>query len=1098
MSLGLYFDFHIPLALSRLIQDLVGNKNFDPRAPAPSVDTAVREWYSQPRTSQDPTIEVVTVKFKLPMSIANIAFDITRMSSQMEVWYQDRQNNWRQALDRDRVPLTLTLSTSSTTSWYTYSSDVYPIVAKAVQIRVSRQPDAALQGFPYPIGIRNTLIKRNVYTRNQGVQNFEDEQDSLGNVITKYIKDWAPSQAVDGDALTHWKSGPMPDPSAVVSMYVDMRAPDGTPQMMDSLYLDPVYTGQHLNVYYSSDETVTALRASPITVVPSDELNNTWSLTVGRTDSPSQGSLYQFPFSHGPMEAQNAWFGLAWRPDFPSSDAPSSDPVLLRVTPTIDVPTVFAPRLTYNAGSSRFDLRFYNGTTPITFSTGSVTFAAKQNLRIVCGWEYAADGTKSILMVVMDSAGKVISRTEHAAPTLPSVVSLDGNIAMQNFRGLMTALVIKLESWQANSDAFLANPTFYTSPEPVLPDSNGVVPSTSLDNAVYSVDWTQQEHGMGGPDASFYTGKTWTPIWKDYVAEKGTLFLPSAISAKYLKLEFTSLMQEPYPIYEAGIDVQYQVFPVTVQRASSLNISASGSISLDGGTLSASGGISVNGKPINWLDPMSVLNAANAVLRPTVQPITVETGPGYVTSSLPHTADKPLSGDFDLEVSGSAVYSRPPLEAHILAQAQYYTSILDSALAGLPEQLSVPWREFANAVPDALSMIFGGSTASTGPVKGSDYWVFPGQTLKLPTSIMEALTGLSTTISARATYDNRIRFTTTSVHRYEIKTVRRDAAIAYFAGVREVVPMVTSYINNADNDEWTFSTYMPSQWTMQNTKTYANGVIGVADGQPVGTLYKSFRTTTQFTRVHADFRDSGLVRSDDMWASATSDQLAPGAKTLPEGDIGGGMWGDSFAEWSDDVVDWGAPEALVAISVDADRSYQGRRVLRLSRAAGAGIAGVSLRQQTNLNKNVLYRLGCVIYKPVGNTNTVVLQMVRNSTQEVIHQETVPVVAGQWFTWSSSMKEYLFDDTECSVQMILSGDQAEDIYLSDLYTEIAGVRYFLQLGGSGNFNQEVTELAYRNSAYAVTQRPATECAVTVFIVSPNAYALGMTLRPTYVR
>ena len=115
---------------------------------------------------------------------------------------------------------------------------------------------------------------------------------------------------------------------------------------------------------------------------------------------------------------------------------------------------------------------------------------------------------------------------------LPTQVTLDGSIGITNFRGLLTAYVIKLENWSAGQTAFQANPAVYVSPDPVLPNANGTIPSSSLDNAIYAAAWASQEHGTGGDHQSRYADKTWTPIWKNYASTKGKLFFPQQVSLK--------------------------------------------------------------------------------------------------------------------------------------------------------------------------------------------------------------------------------------------------------------------------------------------------------------------------------------------------------------------------------------------------------------------------------------------------------------------------------------------------------------------------------------------------------------------------------------
>lgn len=1091
-----YLDYHIPLELAKLVQELQEGTNTSGTTKA----TAKREWFSQPRTSGDPTIEVITTTFKLPMSISHVSLEITRMSSKTELWYQDRQNNWRQLLDRDRMPLSVTVSTASLASWYTYSSDVYPVVAKAFQIRVQRVADVGLQGLPYSIGIRNTLIKRNVHTRDQATQAFEDEQDVLGNVVTKYIKDWAPNFAIDNNAVSHWRSGPMPTPSAVVSMYIDMRDENGGPSMMDSLYLDPLYFGQNLNLYYSSDDTVTDLRVSSLSVIPDVTEEVEWNQTVGLQDG-THPSQYLFPFAHGPQREQDAWFGLAWRPSFAAdaSDAPALNPVLMGVTPSAYVTGVFAPTLTYNVGLRRLELSFFDGTTEVDAYSSSLSFKAGDELRIAVGWVYE-NGQRRVMLSVRDTKGNYLALTEGEHVGIPTVISFDGQAGLRNFKGLVTAMVVKLESWRDNAPRFSSSPISYCSPDPVLPDANGNIPSTTLDNSIFSVDWTTQQFGMGGMDSSFYTGKTWTPIWRDYISQKGTIVLPQPITAKFLKLEFSNLTPEPYPIFETGIEVKYQVFPITVEQEASISVSVGGTASIEGGVVSGGFGAVVNGKAVNWLDLGSVLDAAKAILMPTGKEVVVQAGPGYVTSALPHTADKLIRGDFDLEVSGSATYSREAMNSLVTTAGHLLTSMLEPYAPGV-SQLPIPWDVLASFIPNSVSfgLNLGDGKNDATPVRAEDYWMFPGQMLQLPAEVMQGLAGLSASISGRASYNNRLRFTTTSVHRYEYKTLARSEAIAYFAGLREVVPMMTSYIDTADHDRWEFTSYVPAQWSKQNVEFLSNGLVARAAGsaQP-GTLSKTLATTTAFSRVHLEARDTGLIRSDALWASETSDQLAPGAKRYPES-IPGASWGDTFAEWGDTVEPWGSPRGQVMISLDGDRSYQGRRVIKISRLALAGEGGISLRQSTNLTAGVMFRLGCVVYKPSDNDNWIRLELLHNPTETVLHTELVPVVAGQWFEWQSRFAEFKGDlSDDYSLRLTVGGDKAEDVYLSDLYTEIAGVRYMVKLGALSQPTIDVTELVYRNSAYATTSVPATSCTVTTVIVSPQAYASGLTLTPTYVR
>jgi hypothetical protein len=1090
---GLFFDFHFPLSLVHLIEELLGLKNFDPKNPAVPIDTSTREWYSQPRVSTDATTEVITINYKLPLSVSEFSADILRKSCHVEVWYRDRSNNWRQMLDRQRVPLALDLSQSDAQSWYKYKSSVYPIVAKSVQVRVRRTPDPSVAnaGVPYSVGLRDILVKRNVYERNQGVLNLEDEQDVLGNVISKYIKDWDASKAVDADAVTFWRSGPQPDPSAVVSLYLDVRNQSGDAQTIDRLYIDPVHSGQHLNIYHSVDETVGTRKLSPIAVMPDEDTNTDWRVGVGRWDlRAAQPSRYAFSSYWGPQFQKDAWVGIEWTPDFDATDGPSQPSNLLKVTAT-STQLSYSPEISYEPGGGLFRLIFRrDGYSPITYTAGiGQTFLKDEPLKIVVGWAY---GPSRIFIKVTNRRGETVALTEAQSGLLPNLVSFDGQLEFSNFRGLLTATAINMEDYASQADTFLANPTVYVSPEPVLPDEQGNIPASSLDNSIYAADWTQQQHGIGGPDSSEFAEKTWTPIWKNFVAEKGMLFFPQMVATKYIKLEFTNLTEEPYPIYESGIDVSYKVFPISVQQ-----VATTGPRLYTGSEVGGLFGVAnLNGiKSLNIFNPLQVINAVGTIVTPQYEPVRVDTGPGYVTTAVPHLNDSPISNTYRLELSKTAIYRRDQLAPYVLAQDAVSTTIKGEGLIKLQPYTNIPWQEIYAANPGAIE-----TRQSIGavPVRGTNWWIFPGQELKVPASVMERLTSTSTVTERRATLERRVRFTTSAVHRYDIRTVRRDAAVAYFAGVREVIPFVASYIFGQDKDSYDFPLYSDDQWALTNVRTTLSGPITWDGNGDMGTAYFSFQTQSNFAKLFAEFRDSGLVRSDALWASANSDQLVPGASIIPESPDGA-AWLDSFVDWTDATVGWGAPRGVVAVNLDGDRRYQGRRVLKFTRVAGAGEAGIRLQQETNFIEGALFRLGCVVYKPIENDNILLIRLVRRSDGVIVHESPVELTTNRWIDFTTPLLEVPDGtDQDYDLELVLTGDDADELYVSDLYSELALVRYFMRAGDATTPLYEVTDLRYQNSAQVVAQTPVHEGTIQVSIVSPKGFAYGVRATPAYLQ
>lgn len=1487
---GMYVDYSIPLGLYDLIQQVITNTQGDPNTPQITTPPSQQQWFSQPRPGNDPTTEVITVNFRLPLSVSEVGWEALRTSCHFEVWYQDRQGNWRQVLDDNRVPVTLNVSTANAASWYTAHFYCYPIVAKALQFRITRTYDPSVGTLPYCVGMRNALIRRNIYDRTDGTQGIEPQQDVLGNVITAYVKDWDASKAIDNDPATFWRSQSLPDPNAVCSLYLDLRTPAGGPQLCDSLYIDPVYINQQLNLYYSNDDTIDTLKISPVSAVPTTDENTSWQQGVGRWDiSPaddSQPSIYEFPMAWGPLVNRDAWIGVEWTPDFapvPSNavqvvtltgsptggnwsltyggdttismppdytstqvqnalqalasvgtdnvivggptggpyqvtfvgslgaqavttmtatsslaggtspgvtvatvteggvgGSPPQNPVLFEVIPagvegTNAVQTItlagaptggtftltyggqtttalaynaaftdmetalealssigannvvvagdpggpwtvtfvgtlgtrsvanmtatssltggtspdiliattqpgaspivattgqYVPTLYYDVGGAQVVLKLSDGTTTKTYDCPlSTVFGQYQTLRIVAAWGY---DPQTVYMKVCAVDGTVLGTLTNTSPALPPQISFDGSIKFTDFRGNFTAHVVKLENWNTGAPSFLLNPPIYVSPDPVVPDPSGNVPSTTLDNAIYAAAWTMQEYGMGGSHVSNFAAKTWTPIWSNYVVQKGKLFFPKQISMKYLKMEFTNLTEEPYPVYDSGIQISYNLFPLSVTSGTATLGSGSKNSPAQQSTtdvLSVGADVLLTGVgSVNWLNPSTVNNALNSTFGQTTPPTLVTAGPGINSADLANTSAVDLANQTNSEVSTPWVYKRAPLNAAVLANNSI--NVLSSAT---PTQTLTT---VANTMGDVVSSSFSSTTLTPAnppnlPTQGADWWVFPGGTMRLPANVMNGLTASSQVVLSRTKGLTVSRFNTTSVHAYLTRTVTRDAAVAYFAGLREVQPLITTYIDGQDPATFFFSQYDPAQWVYTNVNqldsgplttagslyeivnpnfdsdinnwTQAQGTwtfddsVGhwdlgtakvIADGtekvllssavdvtpganleasvwvtwtgltatsgsqaiqlqaqffndttfvsaQTVGltytpwptstpetggnvwaqivassgtenlftvpagvnemrlalvvttaasagqinfdtvllgttdsveaTVFKDFKTTSTFSKLTCAFTDSGLVRSDAMWASTdpldtniSQTSLAYYTSTIPDV-VPAGMWGDTVATWADPVISWGEPHAVVSIQVDPDRIYDNKRVLHFTRASGAGEAGIKVRQITNFTANGLFRLGCVFYKPTSNDNQVIIRLRRVSDGVYIHTETFNPVVGYWYNYVTGFVEVPdSDDQEYTVELVCTGDAADEFYLNDLYTEVANIRYFCRLGDESQFLHDITPLRYAGQAVVSATVPVQEFSVQATVLSPRAYAYSAQMTPNYLK
>ena len=121
---------------------------------------------------------------------------------------------------------------------------------------------------------------------------------------------------------------------------------------------------------------------------------------------------------------------------------------------------------------------------------------------------------------------------------------------------------------------------------------------------------------------------------------------------------------------------------------------------------------------------------------------------------------------------------------------------------------------------------------------------------------------------AQGTTMTRLRFSTTCVHRYEVKTAIRDAAVGYFAGVREVIPMVTTHINEQDPEVLELHPLRPHPVVMSNVKALDSG--------PGDHAEQALRNRQPVLRPGHRRLDPG-PRRVDMESSIAHDHWAPGS-----------------------------------------------------------------------------------------------------------------------------------------------------------------------------------------------------------------------------
>ena len=108
------------------------------------------------------------------------------------------------------------------------------------------------------------------------------------------------------------------------------------------------------------------------------------------------------------------------------------------------------------------------------------------------------------------------------------------------------------------------------------------------------------------------------------------------------------------------------------------------------------------------------------------------------------------------------------------------------------------------------------------------------------------------------------------------------------------------------------------------------------------------------------------------------------------------------------------------------------------------------------------------------------------------------IVGYWYEYVTDFFEIPDGEQQYTLELVCFGDDADELYLNDLYSEVALGRYFVRLGGEDAFLHDVTQLRYADSAIVSTTLPVNEASVEVAILSPKFFAYGVDLEPVYLR
>jgi LysM repeat protein len=743
--------------------------------------------------------------------------------------------------------------------------------------------------------------------------------------------------------------------------------------------------------------------------------------------------------------------------------------------------------------------------TNATLTTTTQTFQKNEVRRLVLRVVQDSDSSSSLPRgVYLDSytESQKLGLQSLSIANIQTRNYFDEVLQFTESNGTLNAFLLKREvPTLENANLFGFSPQLYLTPDPVLEiDDLDRQASSTLDNAIIGADLREQEIFYGGLDEAAFTSKEWTPIWRDFTTYRGFYYFPEPVTCKYLKLEFSSLTEEPYPIWESGREVVYRTWPVSVletTKAISKYTEWTYSTAVDGRI----GELQQTNSDTQTVYAYDINISIGAPLDSTSIRNTVESPPEYSVIK-----EASSSTVFDQTTNSSvntyATTTTSTKSTKKVVDAQYYTVVKGDTLEGIGRKLGIPWQ---TVYKQNKRLIDTDRRVAMLPKRSPGWWIFPGQKFRISEAVMKTITTTkkkvvatphtvedrSTGIERKESTETRKRFTTTIVHRYDTQKVERTVAIAYFAGISEVQVYTGNYIASTDEEQYKVTRYTDDRFSLVNTSlNTGTGVTSVATGSTNCSMISTvWASTSQFARLEIDAIDKGFEGRR---------QYSPTLSAYGTAGVAG-TWLDPTAKWSDTSVTWGADAPLVGVDEQSNYQFAGSNASRLVKSAtpSSGTGGIKTEDSyTNVPVEARIRLEARVFRTDATNNVYKLQLIDN-TSAVLFEEVVEPELGRWSTLTTSLYKNTTTAKDVTVRLVLTGTDAETSYISSLGLELTTIVYEVSSDGGTNY-YECTNVVNKPDGYFTFPSPGKQLRLRVRMWRATDYAYGVTLRPLYLQ
>ena len=558
--------------------------------------TSQRFWSTPSRPADSTVAEVLQVTLASTRMINKIEFDAAIFPQDIYVEYHDEATRtWLPCLlgnaaspvqVHERIvesnPTVLPqISTitghlhpqhSFSNHWRHQSFIIRPVETSNIRLLLSRTTEgtAPVSSFgkkvDYSLAIRNLYLGYSVEAMSDipyklpnpdstSRGTFASTTDLFGSVVNfqvrvnEAVNVLRPPPSTQNALTTVWKSQPQPIPWAVVNFYVDARDGDGQAQVLDRFFIEPLYNGPRVNLYYSNSDTTAAFRTNsdplPDTVaivhndqgVSGDVLHSTAPVgTVAFVDVDNRA--IDFDASH------TWWIGASLNLKFSHGTQITSNPIfdcgefLIAMTPVgLLVSTIHGDSLS-------LPLDPFDPATPLRFTVGYDGMRIRVDAKV----GLVSYGDSMAVSVPLKNAVKTMRFGGYQQLTPQS-----GDFDLNSF-------VLKIDD--TLTDEIAAD--FIDDQDPYVKATTFMgVNDPKSDNALLRYHpsfWTQDwRSGMIGGVPDRYHDLEWTPINRDFVLRTGYMYF-NPTKAKYWKFEFTNLSPQVFEVYKP-IAKSVQTFP---------------------------------------------------------------------------------------------------------------------------------------------------------------------------------------------------------------------------------------------------------------------------------------------------------------------------------------------------------------------------------------------------------------------------------------------------------------------------------------------------------------------------------------------------------